>query len=138
MALTSTFTSFNLPVNNVEHSRAFFTGLGFELNPQFPNNEMSVAIVIGDNLQVMLIDEAFFKTLTEKESVDTSKYAQMTIALAFESREKVDEIVNTAVSLGGKLHAEPEYHGPMYHWGFVDLDDHLWAINCMNTDAAQG
>jgi len=54
----------------------------------------------------MLINQAFFNTLTEKETVDTSKYAQMTIALAFESREKVDEIVNTAVSLGGKLHAE--------------------------------
>ncbi|ECH9276356.1 glyoxalase/bleomycin resistance/extradiol dioxygenase family protein, partial [Salmonella enterica subsp. enterica] len=23
-------------------------------------------------------------------------------------------------------------------WGFVDLDGHLWAINCMNADAAQG
>lgn len=64
MALTSTFTSINLPVNNVEQSRAFFTGLGFELNPQFPDNEISAAI--------------------------------------------------------------------------VDLDGHLWAINCMNTDAAQG
>ncbi|MFS0838646.1 VOC family protein [Paenibacillus sp. 1P03SA] len=137
MALMSAFTSFNLPVKNVEQSKAFFTGIGFELNPQFPENENSVAIVIGDNLQVMLINHAVFNTLTEKETVDTGKYAQMTIALAFESREKVDEIVNTAVSLGGKLHAEPENHGVVYHWGFVDLDGHLWAINYMNTDAAQ-
>jgi predicted lactoylglutathione lyase len=138
MALTSAFTSFNLPVKNVKQSKAFFTGLGLALNPQYPDNENSVALMIGENLQVMLIDQAFFNTLTEKESVDTSKYAQMTIALAFESREKVDEIVNTAVSFGGKLHAEPEDHGFMYHWGFVDLDGHLWAINYMNMDAAQG
>lgn len=138
MVLSSAFTSFNLPVKNVEQSKAFFTGLGFERNPQFPDNEISAAIMIGDNLQVMLISQAFFNTLTEKESVDTSKYAQMTIALAFESRDKVDDIVNTAVSLGGKLHAEPEEHGTMYHWGFVDLDGHLWAINYMNMDAPQG
>ncbi|WP_433620529.1 VOC family protein [Paenibacillus cellulositrophicus] len=138
MALMSAFTSFNLPVKNVAQSKAFFTGLGFDLNPQFPDNENSAAIIIGDNLQVMLINQAFFTTLTEREIVDTSKYAQMTIALAFESREKVDEIVNTALSLGGKLHAEPEDHGVMYHWGFVDLDGHLWAINYMNMDAAQG
>ncbi|MDI4647856.1 VOC family protein [Cohnella hashimotonis] len=138
MALTSTFTSLNLPVKNVAQSKAFFTGIGFALNPQFPDSENSVAIVIGDNLQVMLIADSFFNTLTERESVDTSKYSQFTIALAFESREKVDEIVNTAVSLGGKLHAEPEDHGFMYHWGFVDLDGHLWAINYMNADAAQG
>lgn len=129
MALTSAFTSLNLPVKNVEQAKAFFTGLGFGLNPEFPDNENSAAIVIGDNLQVMLIHQAFFNTLTEREAVDTGRYAQMTIALTFESREKVDEIVNTAVSLGGKLHAEPEDYGSMYHWGFVDLDGHLWAIN---------
>lgn len=138
MALMSSFTSLNLPVTNVKQSKAFFTGLGFEINPEYPENETSAAIVIGDSLQVMLINQAFFKTLTEKETVDTSRYAQMTIALAFESRAKVDEIVNTAVSLGGKLHADPEDYGSMYHWGFVDLDGHLWAINYMNTDAAQG
>lgn len=137
MALMSAFTSLNLPVTNVAQSKAFFTGLGFELNPQYPDNENSVAILIGDNLQVMLIHQAFFNTLTEKESVDTRKYAQLTIALAFESRDKVNDIVNTALSLGGKLHAEPEEHGFMYHWGFVDLDGHLWAINCMSQDAAQ-
>jgi Predicted lactoylglutathione lyase len=45
----------------------------------------------------MLIHQAFFNTLTERETVDTSKYAQITIALAFESRDKVNEIVNTAL-----------------------------------------
>ena len=138
MALRSTFTSINLPVKNVKQSKDFFTGLGFELNPQFPDDENSAAVVIGENLQVMLIHQAFFNTLTERETVDTSKYAQITIALAFESRDKVNEIVKTALSLGGKLHAEPEDYGTMIHWGFVDLDGHLWAINCMNTDAAQG
>lgn len=138
MALSSTFTSFNLPVKNVAQSKAFFTGLGFALNPHFPDSENSAAIVIGDNLQVMLISQAFFTTLTEREIVDTSKYAQFTIALAFESQAKVDEIVNTAVSLGGKLHAEPEDHGSVYHWGFVDLDGHLWAINYMNNQASEG
>jgi hypothetical protein len=102
VALKSTFTSFNLPVYNVEKAKTFFTGLGFKINPEFPENENSVAILIGDNLQVMLLTKELLKSLTQKETVDTEKYAQMTIALTFESREKVDEIVNTAVSLGGK------------------------------------
>ncbi len=138
MALTSVFTSLNLPVANVAQSKAFFTKIGFALNPQFSDNDTSAAIMLGDHLQAMLIDRTFFNTLTDKDTVDTSKYAQMTIALAFESREQVDDIVNAAVSSGGKLHAEPEEQGSMYHWGFVDLDGHLWAINCMNMgDAAQ-
>ncbi len=134
MALTSVFTSLNLPVANVAQSKAFFTGLGFALNPQFPDNDTSAAVMLGDHLQAMLIDRTFFNTLTDKDTVDTSRYAQMTIALAFDSREQVDHIVNTAVSLGGKLHAEPEEHESMYHWGFVDLDGHLWAINCMDME----
>lgn len=77
----------------------------------------------------MLISQEFFNTLTRKETVDTDKYAQLTIALTLESREKVDEIVNTAVSLGGKIHEDPEDYGFMYHWGFVDLNGHMWAIN---------
>lgn len=137
MALKSTFTSFNLPVYNVEKAKTFFTGLGFKINPEFPENENSVAILIGDNLQVMLLTKELLKSLTQKETVDTEKYAQMTIALTFESREKVDEIVNTAVSLGGKAYEEPEDYGFMYHWAFEDLDGHMWAINYIKKEATQ-
>jgi len=129
MALTSTQTFVNLPVQNVKQSMAFFAGLGFEFNKQFAFEEKSACIVIGDNMFVMLVTEEFFKTITNKEVADTNKYAQLTIALTVESREKVDEIVHTAASLGGKLVTDPEDYGFMYHWGFQDLDGHLWAIN---------
>jgi uncharacterized protein len=128
MALTSTQTYVSLHVQNVKQSMAFFTGLGFEFNMQGTIEEKSACIVIGDNMFVMLLSEEFFKSITNKEVVDTNKYAQLTIALFVESREKVDEIVNTAVSLGGKLFTEPEDYGFMYQWGFQDLDGHLWAI----------
>lgn len=93
-----------MPVRDVARSKAFFTGLGFEVNPRFPGNEDAVALLVGDNLQIMLLTKALLQTLTQKEPVDASKQAQMTIALTFESREKVDEIVKTAVSLGGKAY----------------------------------
>lgn len=67
MALTSAFTSLNLPVKNVAQSKAFFTGLGFERNPQYPDNETSVALLIGDNLQVMLIHQAFLLHLRRRK-----------------------------------------------------------------------
>jgi predicted lactoylglutathione lyase len=129
MALSSTQTWLNLHVKNLEQSMAFFKGLGFELEMQYTVEDKSACFVIGDNLFVMFVSEQFFKTLTNKEIVDTEKHAQLTIALNVESREKVDEVVNTAVSLGGKLISEPEDYGFMYHWGFQDLDGHLWAIN---------
>jgi len=72
----------------------------------------SVAIWIGDNLQIMLLTRELLKSLTQKETVDVGKYAQMTIALTVESRDKVDEIVKTAVSLSGKAYNEPEFRLP--------------------------
>ena len=51
-----------------------------------------MALLIGDNLQVMLLTRDLLKSLAQKEPVDAMTQAQMTIALTFESRDKVNEI----------------------------------------------
>ncbi|WP_027087740.1 VOC family protein [Cohnella panacarvi] len=133
MALKSTTACVNLHVENVEQSMAFFAEIGFEFD--FADKEKAARFVIGDNMLAMLLADDYFKLITKKEPVDTDQYAQMTIALAFESRDKVDETVNKAVSLGGKSLGEPEDYGFMYQWAFQDLDGHIWAISHMNRDA---
>jgi hypothetical protein len=135
MALTSTHIFVNLHVKDIAKTMAFFTGLGFEFNMQFTDKEQAACLIIGENMYAMLLKEDFFKTFTKREVVDTEKYAQLTIALSADSREKVDEIVNTAVSLGGKLYADPVDHGFMYQWGFQDLDGHIWEICYMDMGA---
>lgn len=135
MAFTSTHIFVNLHVNNVKTSMEFFTKLGFEFNMQFTDEEKAACLVIGDNMFAMLLTEEYFKSFTKKEIVDTDKYAQLTLALSAESREKVDEIVNKAVSLGGKLYSDPADHGFMYQWGFQDPDGHIWELAYMNMSA---
>jgi hypothetical protein len=119
---------------------AFFTGLGFEFDLRFTDEKQAACLVIGENIYVMLLQEEYLKTFTKREVVDTEKYAQLTIALAADSREKVDEIVNKAVSLGGKLYTDPMDHGFMYQWGFQDPDGHVWEIGYMDMSVfeAQG
>jgi len=134
MALTSTNIFVNLHVKDLKNTIAFFTGLGFEFNQQF-TDEQAACLVLGENMYAMLLTEPFFKSFTKREIVDTEKYAQLTIALSAESREKVDEIVNAAAALGGKLYSEPVDHGFMYQWGFQDLDGHIWEIAYMNMNA---
>lgn len=138
MALTSTHIFVNLHVKNVRKSMAFFTGLGFKFNMQFTDEEKAACLVIGDNMFAMLLTEEYFKSFTKKEVVDTDKCAQVTIALSAESREKVNEIVDAAVSLGGKLYTEPADHGFMYQWGFQDLDGHIWEMAYMDMNAFEG
>ena len=137
MALTSKQIYVNLHVKDVKQSMAFFTGLGFEFNMQF-TDEKAACLVIGENIFAMLLQEEFFKSFTKKEIVDTGKYAQLTVALSAESREKVDEIVNKAVSLGGTLYTDPIDHGFMYQWGFQDPDGHIWELVCMDMSSLEG
>lgn len=138
MALTSTHIFVNLHVKDVKKSMAFFTGLGFEFNMQFTDEEKAACLVIGENMFAMLLVEDYFKSFTKKDVVDTEKYSELTIALSAESREKVDEIVNKAVSEGGKLYCEPADHGFMYQWGFQDPDGHIWEIGYMDMKAFEG
>ncbi|HZG58339.1 VOC family protein [Paenibacillus sp.] len=138
MALTSKHIFVNLHVKDVKRSMAFFTGLGFAFNMQFTDEEKAACLEIGDNMFAMLLAEPFFQSFTKKEIVDTDKHAQLTIALSTESREAVDEIVNRAVALGGKLYTDPADHGFMYQWGFQDPDGHIWEIAYMDMNALEG
>jgi len=135
MALTSRQIYVNLHVKDVKRSMAFFTGLGFEFDLRFTDENRAACLVVGENIYVMLLQEEYLKTFTKREVVDTDKYAQLTIAIAAESREQVDEIVHKAVSLGGKRYNDPQDHGFMYQWGFQDPDGHIWEIAYMDIGA---
>jgi len=138
MTLRSTQIFVNLHVKDVARSMAFFTELGFDFDMQFTDKEQAACLIIGDNMYAMLLREDYFKTFTKREIVDTDKYAQLTVALAAESRAKVDEIVNKAVAAGGKVYADPVDHGFMYQWGFQDPDGHIWEIGYMDMSAFEG
>lgn len=124
----------NLPVKDLNKSIEFFTKLGFTFNPQF-TDENATCLIVGENIFTMLLTEEYFKTFTPKGICDTSKNAEVLVALSFESRAKVDEIVAKAIAAGGTTYNEPKDHGFMYQHGFQDLDGHIWEIFFMEESA---
>ncbi len=54
-----------------------------------------------------------------------------------ESREKVDEMFNKAISLGGNSYRPAQDHGFMYAQAFQDLDGHIWEVMWMDPKAAE-
>jgi predicted lactoylglutathione lyase len=128
----------NLPVKDLQKTIAFFSELGFEFNPQF-SDDKAACLVIGENIFAMLLVEEFFQGFTKKEIPDTSRNAQVIVAVSADSRAQVDEIVNKALAAGGASANDPTDHGFMYEWGFQDLDGHHWEFNYMDVSAlAQG
>ena len=123
----------NLPVKNLNKSIDFFTKLGFKFDPQL-TDQNSTCMIVGEDSFVMLLAEEFFKTFTKKEIADATKSTEIIVAIQVDSREKVNEMVNKAFSVGGKPSNEPYDHGWMYGWSFQDLEGHLWEVFYMNPD----
>lgn len=126
----------NLPVKDLEKSKAFFAKLGYKFNKQF-TDEKAASMVISEDIYTMLITEPFFKTFTNKEIADATKSTEAIICLSADSREKVDELVNKAVAAGGTTPRESTDYGFMYGWGFQDLDGHLWEVMYMDPAAVK-
>jgi uncharacterized protein len=124
----------NLPVKDLNKSVEFFTKLGYQFNPKF-TDENATCMIVAENIFVMLLVEEFFKTFAPKEICDTTKSVEVLVALSFESRAAVDEMVRKAIAAGGTTYKEPQDHGFMYQHGFQDLDGHIWEIFFMEPNA---
>ncbi len=125
----------NLPVKNLERTKAFFSSLGFGFNPQF-TNEQAACMVISDSIYVMLLVENFFQTFTKKAIADATQTTEVLVCLSCDSRGEVDDLVSRAVAAGGRVPREPQDHGFMYGHAFEDLDGHIWELVYMDASAA--
>lgn len=136
MAVLSRHIFVNLPVKDLEASKAFFNAIGFEFNMQF-TDEKAACLVVGENIYAMLLQEDYFRTFTKKEVADASKTTEVLIAISADSREEVDGIASRAVAAGAKPNGSVD-HGFMYQSSFDDLDGHTWEVAYMDMAAMEG
>lgn len=120
----------NLVVKNLPKSIEFFTKLGFTFNKQF-TDETATCMIISDTIYAMLLTEPKFKSFTKKKLIDPKTEVQVLNALSFESKNKVDEIVENAIKAGA-TNTTTNDHGFMYTRTFDDLDGHTWEIFWMD------
>jgi uncharacterized protein len=126
----------NLPVKDLKKSVDFFTKLGYTFNPKF-TDENATCMIVSENIFVMLLVEEYFKTFALKEICDTTKSVEVLVALSFESRAAVDEMVRKAIAAGGSTYKEANDMGFMYQHGFQDLDGHIWEIFFMEESESE-
>ncbi|OWW19613.1 VOC family protein [Noviherbaspirillum denitrificans] len=117
----------NLPVKDLERTKAFFGALGYSFNAQFTNDK-AACMVVSEEIYVMLLTEPFFQGFTGKAIADAHKVTEVLLCLSCDSRAEVDDLVAKAIAAGGKAPREPQDHGFMYGHGFEDLDGHIWEL----------
>ena len=127
----------NLATNDLDVSKKFFTGLGWELNAQF-SDDSTASFPVSDTIVVMAHTPQKYLQFTKKDIADSTKTSEVLIALSAESREKVDELVEKAVAAGGSVTGETQDHGFMYGRAFDDPDGHTFEVVWMDPAAVQG
>jgi hypothetical protein len=122
----------NLPVKDLERSKAFFAALGFGFNPKFTDENAACMIIEDGSNYAMLLVERFFSTFTSKPIADATKSTEVLVALSLESRAAVDAMVAKARAAGGSVPNQPKDYGFMYQHGFDDPDGHGWEVFYMS------
>ncbi|KMQ64735.1 extradiol dioxygenase [Chryseobacterium angstadtii] len=117
----------NLPVKDVQRTKAFWTKLGFEINEQFSDEKATCVVVKEESIYIMFLTEEYFQTFSERP-VPKGDTTQVLVALGLDSREEVDQVVNAALENGASQHEDPQDYGWMYQNSFWDLDGHGWNI----------
>ena len=124
----------NLPVKDINKSKAFFTQLGFTLNLQYGVREDSACFLVGEsNLVIMLFEENLYEGFVGTSIADKRNGSEVLFSFDAESPEEVDSLAQKVVAAGGTLYGEPDYKdGWMYGCGFIDLDGQRWNILYMD------
>lgn len=124
----------NLPVEDLEKSKAFFAKLGYRFNPQF-TDETAACMVITDDIYAMLLTKAKFQEFTKKAIADATQTTEVLTCLSVDVKSKVDEMLDAALEAGATEARDPMDYGFMYGRSFNDLDGHIWEIIWMDPRA---
>ncbi|MGL5839994.1 MAG: VOC family protein [Sphingorhabdus sp.] len=125
----------NLPVIDLEKSKAFYEAVGAPNNPQF-TDETAACMVFSDTIHVMLLTHKKWRQFTSKDIPDAHKAAQVLLCLSSDSKEDVSTLVDAAVTAGGKADPTPtQDFGFMFGRSFEDLDGHIWEVMWMDMSA---
>jgi len=127
----------NLPVTDLERAKAFYTALGFTLNPPYTDHNSACVVVEDNHSYFMLLVRDFFQTFTDRPIGDPSSTVSATTAMFLDSREAVDTTVAEGISAGGSEERPAADYGFMYQRQLTDPDGNLLEFGWMDPKAAE-
>lgn len=119
----------NLPVSDLDRSRAFFGRLGYRFDEEFCDDD-ALCLRLGPTICAMLLRREFFAGFHDRPSAPEWVVGSL-LCLTARSREEVDAIVDRAVLAGGR-DVRSQDLGFMYGRTYSDLDGHVWEVMWMD------
>ena len=129
----------NLPVTDLERAKAFYTALGFRINPAFTDHNAACVVVEEDHSYFMILVRDFFQTFTDLPLGDPAVNPSTATALFLDSRDEVDATVANGLAAGGSEARPASDYGFMYQRQLTDPDGNILEFGWMDpVAAAQG
>jgi uncharacterized protein len=127
----------NLPVTDLERAKAFYTAIGFTINPAFTDHNAACFFVEEDHSAIMLLTREFFQTMSDLPIGDPAVNPSVATAIYFDDRESVDKALAAGTAAGGtEPHAATDY-GFMYQRQLNDPDGNILEFGYMDPVAAE-
>jgi predicted lactoylglutathione lyase len=127
----------NLPVTDLDRAKAFYTALGFRINPLFTDHNAACVVVEDDHSYFMILNREYFQTFTDLPIGDPSVSPTVATAIFLDSREAVDKTVADGLAAGGAEPKPASDYGFMYQRQITDPDGNFLEFGWMDPVAAE-
>jgi predicted lactoylglutathione lyase len=135
--MTATAMFVNMPVTDLERAKAFYTAIGFTIDPQFSDHNAACVVVEDGHSYFMILTRDFFQTFTDLPIGDPSVSPSAATAIFLSSREEVDAAVADGLAAGGSEARAAADHGFMYQRQLTDPDGNVLELGWMDPAAAE-
>ena len=127
----------NLPVTDLERAKAFYTAIGFTINPQFTDHNAACVVVEDGHSYFMILVREFFQTFTDLPLGDPAVNPSVSTAIFLDSREEVDAVAANGLAAGGSEARPASDYGFMYQRQLTDPDGNILEFGWMDPVAAK-
>ncbi len=135
MTVTGMFVNF--AVTDLERAKAFYTSLGFTINPLFTDHNAACVVVEDGHSYFMIQTREYYQTMTELTIGDPKVHPTAGTSIFLDTREAVDAAVAAGVAAGGAEVGQPADYGFMYQRGLTDPDGNIVDFGWMDPKAAE-
>ena len=135
MTVTGMFVNF--PVTDLERSKAFYTAIGFTINPAMSDHNGACVVVEEGHSYLMMLTREYFQTFTNLPIGDPKVSPSVSTAIFLDSREAVDKSVADGLVAGGSEPHPATDYGFMYQRQLDDPDGNILEFGWMDPVAAE-
>ena len=127
----------NLPVTDLERAKAFYTAIGFSINPRFSDHNAACVVVEEDHSAFMILTREYFQTFTDLPIGDPAVNPSVSTAIFLDDREAVDHAVAAGIAAGGSEARPASDYGFLYQRQLTDPDGNVLEFGWMDPVAAE-